>query len=56
MPLQYTWRASKLFIIKVRAVDILTLGTDFPKKKLKNTRHLDADSPTATATKTSLKK
>ena len=35
MPLQYTWRASKFFIffIKVRAVDIVTLGTDFLKKK-----------------------
>ena len=35
MPLQYTWRTSKFFIffIKVRAVDIVTLGTDFLKKK-----------------------
>ena len=35
MPLQYTWKASKFFIffIKVRAVDIVTLGTDFLKKK-----------------------
>ena len=57
MPLQYTWRASKFFIffIKVRAVDIITLGTDFLPKK--NTRlWLGGDSPRATATKTSLKK
>ena len=42
MPLQYTWRASKFFIffIKVRAVDIVTLGTDFLKKK----KILDFDS------------
>ena len=42
MPLQYTWRASKLFIffIKVRAVDIVTLGTDFLQKK----KILDFDS------------
>ena len=43
MPLQYTWRTSKFFIffIKVRAVDIVTLGTDFLKKKKKI---LDFDS------------
>ena len=42
MPLQYTWRASKFFIffIKIRAVDIVTLGTDFLKKK----KILDFDS------------
>ena len=58
MPLQYTWRASKLFIffIKVRAVDIVTLGTDFLQKKKNTKLWLGGDSPTATATKTSLKK
>ena len=47
MPLQYTWRASKFFIffIKVRAVDIVTLGTDFLKRKYQTlTRCRFADS------------
>ena len=48
MPLQYTCRASTFFIffIKVSAVDIVTLPTDFLKKKKKKIG-FGKDSPTA---------